>query len=142
MNQARLYRSVTEKKIAGVAGGLAEYFHIDVTVVRLLWLFAIFIGGTGVLAYIIAWIVIPEAPVDHEVPISDDQSQPSQTIPEQGKPFSGQDKSCTHYYFGLLLIIVGAFFLLKAFVPWNFSRYTWPFLLILLGIFLLFPRRR
>lgn len=58
----RLYRSRTDKKIAGVCGGLAKYFDIDPIIIRLIWLFSIFCGGTGVLLYIIAWIVIPLEP--------------------------------------------------------------------------------
>ena len=51
-----------ERKIAGVCAGFAEYFDLDVTVVRVVWLvLAFFGGGSGLLAYIIAWIVMPEA---------------------------------------------------------------------------------
>ena len=62
MSYKRLYRSVHNRKIGGVAGGLAEYFDIDPTLVRLIWVIALFAFGTGFLAYIIGWIVIPEAP--------------------------------------------------------------------------------
>jgi phage shock protein C len=58
----RLTRSSTDKKIAGVCGGLAEYFDLDPTLVRILWLLLIFFGGTGVLAYVILWIALPLAP--------------------------------------------------------------------------------
>lgn len=58
----RLLRSATDKKIAGVCGGLAEYFDIDATVIRLCWLLAILFAGTGVLAYIVLWIILPVAP--------------------------------------------------------------------------------
>ncbi len=59
----RLTRSTLNKKIAGVCGGLAEYFDLDPTLVRVLWLLLIFFGGTGLLAYLILWIVLPPAPV-------------------------------------------------------------------------------
>jgi phage shock protein C len=62
MEYKRLYRSVRDRRIAGVAGGIAEYFNVDPTLVRLGWLLAIFIIGGGLLAYLIAWIVIPDAP--------------------------------------------------------------------------------
>ena len=58
----KLMRSSTDKKIAGVAAGLADYFDIDVTIVRVIWLLLIFCAGTGVLAYFILWIVLPVAP--------------------------------------------------------------------------------
>lgn len=58
----RLERSSTDKKIAGVCAGIANFFDLDVTLVRFLWLVAVVFGGTGLLAYLIAWIVIPLAP--------------------------------------------------------------------------------
>ena len=61
MNQ-RLYKSNREKMIDGVCGGLAEYFNIDPTIVRLAWAFISLASvGCGVVAYFIAWIIVPEA---------------------------------------------------------------------------------
>ena len=56
----RLYRSKKDRIIAGVCGGIAEYFKVDSTPIRLLWAIFILFGGFGILAYLIAWIVIPE----------------------------------------------------------------------------------
>src|ERR1700732_2898145 len=58
----RLVRSSTDKKIGGVCAGLADYFDVDVTIVRVCWLLAFLLGGTGLLAYIILWIALPLAP--------------------------------------------------------------------------------
>jgi phage shock protein PspC (stress-responsive transcriptional regulator) len=61
----RLMRSAGDRKIAGVCGGLAEYFSVDATAIRLVWvILSIFCGAVigGVLAYLLAWIVIPPAP--------------------------------------------------------------------------------
>ena len=58
--EKKLYRSSTNRKIAGVCGGIAEYFDIDPTLVRLLWVIASWIGGSGLLAYIIACVIMPE----------------------------------------------------------------------------------
>jgi len=58
----KLYRSSSDKKIAGVCGGLGDYFDIDPTIVRLLWLVFFFALGTGLLAYIVAWIIVPVKP--------------------------------------------------------------------------------
>ncbi len=62
----KLYLSKTDKKIGGVCGGVAEYFGVDSTLVRLLLVLFALVGGSGVLAYIIAWIVIPEKPTSEE----------------------------------------------------------------------------
>ncbi len=58
----RLYRSKNNCMIAGVCGGLGEYFDMDPTFIRLLWIVFTLAGGSGILAYIIAWIVIPQHP--------------------------------------------------------------------------------
>ena len=58
----KLYRSKEDRKIGGVCGGLGEYFDIDPTIIRLIWLAMLFAVGSGVLAYIIAWIIVPEKP--------------------------------------------------------------------------------
>ena len=62
MNEKKLYKSNTDKKIAGVCGGIAEYFTIDSTLVRLGWVLFSLLGGSGLLAYIIAAIIMPDRP--------------------------------------------------------------------------------
>lgn len=58
----RLMRPRENRRIAGVCAGLGEYFDIDPTLIRVLWVLAVVFGGTGILAYIIAWIIMPEEP--------------------------------------------------------------------------------
>ncbi|MDR3446132.1 MULTISPECIES: PspC domain-containing protein [Dyella] len=58
--EKRLHRSLTDRKIAGVCGGVAEYLGWDSTLVRLLWVVLTLLGGSGVLIYIVLWIVMPE----------------------------------------------------------------------------------
>ena len=62
MEGKKLYKSSTDKKIAGVCGGIAEYFNIDSTLVRLAWVVFCLLGGSGVLAYIIAALIMPDRP--------------------------------------------------------------------------------
>jgi phage shock protein PspC (stress-responsive transcriptional regulator) len=64
----RLMRSSTDKKLGGVCAGLAEYFDMDVTLVRVLWLLVVLCGGTGILLYIILWLVLPLAPQQVAIP--------------------------------------------------------------------------
>ena len=61
--EKKLYKS-RDKKVCGVCGGIAEYFDIDPTIVRLLWVAFILGGGSGILAYIIAAIVMDDNPCD------------------------------------------------------------------------------
>ena len=62
MAARRLTRSTTDRKIAGVCGGLAEYIGTDPTLIRILWVLAVVAGGFGFLAYVIMWIALPEGP--------------------------------------------------------------------------------
>jgi phage shock protein C len=137
----KLYRSVTDKMIGGVAGGLAEYFDIDPVIVRLLFVLAVIFGGSGILAYIILWIVIPQRPFiitpfntqkDNEgaEKKSGDGNNPEQNM--------NSIKANTHnnktVFIGAILIVLGGLFLLDNFVPhFRFSHF-WPLVLIGLGI--------
>lgn len=60
----KLYKSNTNKMMEGVCGGIAEYFGVDPTIVRLAWVVFCALGGSGILAYIIAAIIIPSAPLE------------------------------------------------------------------------------
>ena len=61
--EKKLYKSTQNNMLDGVCGGIAEYFGIDPTVVRLIWALFSLMGGSGILAYIIAAIIIPRSPV-------------------------------------------------------------------------------
>ena len=56
----KLYRSMADKKLCGICGGLGEYFEVDSTLIRLLWVIFTFMGGAGLLAYIICAIIVPQ----------------------------------------------------------------------------------
>lgn len=59
MNEKRLYRSMKNKMLAGVCGGIAEYFRLDPTLIRLAWVILSCMGGSGIVAYIVAAIIMP-----------------------------------------------------------------------------------
>lgn len=58
----KLYRSKTDRRIAGVCGGLGNYFDIDSTIIRLAWVVALFFAGGGLFAYLLAMIIVPQEP--------------------------------------------------------------------------------
>ena len=57
----KLYRSRNQRRVAGVCGGLADYFNIDATVIRVLFLVLAVFGGTGLVVYLVMWIIVPDA---------------------------------------------------------------------------------
>ncbi|NLJ75895.1 MAG: PspC domain-containing protein [Peptococcaceae bacterium] len=130
----KLYRSRKTRIIAGVAGGLAEYFDIDVAIIRLLWVLAAFAGGAGLLAYIAAMIIIPER---RETLGASGEEQ----LEDNGKPKRGLGETARRNA-GLILIGLGVLLLAHEILPWYLMRYVWPLLLIALGIFVLSRGRR
>lgn len=63
MESKKLYRSKKQRMICGVCGGIAEYFNIDPTIIRLVWVLFVLTGGSGLLIYFIAAIIIPDETV-------------------------------------------------------------------------------
>ena len=138
----KLYRSVTDKMIGGVAGGLAEYFEIDPVIVRLLFVLAVIFGGSGILAYIILWIVIPQRPYIITPFNSQKEAQSTESKSDENKSeseskmnsFAVKPHNNKTVFAGAFLIVLGGLFLLDNFVPhFRFSHF-WPLVLIGLGI--------
>jgi phage shock protein C len=120
MNMAkRLYRSRTNSMIGGVCGGLGEYLNVDATIMRLVAVLLIFADGIGLIAYIIAWIIVPRNPELEAEVVAPERSEFNRLLP------------------GLALIAVGLIFLLNNLIPWFHFSHLWPLVLIVLGIFIL-----
>ena len=58
----KLYRSKTDRKVAGVCGGLAQYFNVDATLIRVLFVVLAILGGSGLVLYLALWIIVPNEP--------------------------------------------------------------------------------
>ena len=56
----KLYRSKTDRKLAGVCGGLAQYFNVDATLIRVLFVLLAVLGGSGLVLYVAMWIIVPQ----------------------------------------------------------------------------------
>lgn len=136
----RLYRSSTQKVIGGVAGGLGDYLDIDPVLIRIAFVVALFFGGAGLLAYIIAWIIIPEQPRENTMsnPIDPQQSTaPPQPQPPQ-PPMPGHRHGHGSIIGGLVLLVIGFLFLAENFLPdFHFGDW-WPLILVAIGVGLLY----
>lgn len=136
----RLYRSRKHNIIAGVAGGLGEYLDIDPVLIRIVFVVTAFFGGSGLLAYIIAWIIMPEAPREQTMDASatTPQSSPEQppVEPQQTPEPTGERRGSV--VGGLILICLGLLFLADNFIPrFHFWDY-WPLILVAIGAGLLY----
>jgi phage shock protein PspC (stress-responsive transcriptional regulator) len=154
--------------IGGVCGGLSEYFDVEVTWIRLIALFAVFMGGVGFLAYFAALIIIPRNPIDRPVyggPMGGQENMGGQgntvqdivnevvmNVQETAKGFGGgvehDLKKGSEKKFptrnktaGIILILVGVLFLLDQWFPvWFTLSKMWPLILIVIGATMLRKR--
>jgi phage shock protein C len=134
-NSKRLYKSRRNRMIDGVCGGIAEYFDIDPTIVRIIWILMTLLGGSGFILYIAGMIIMPV----------NTEHLNSQTVSSPKMPVNGTDK---RRFWGIFLILIGAFILMinLGWVTeihwWSFSRkIILPILFVLLGIVLIYIQR-
>lgn len=114
----RLYRSKADRVVGGVAGGLGEYLAIDPIWARLGFVLLTVTGGSGLLIYLIMWLLVPEAPDGYEPPESRQGSLPTVAI------------------IGLILILVGSIALANTIAP-SLGKYFWPVAFLIGGLALL-----
>lgn len=142
MEPKRLYRSRTDRVIAGVAGGLGEYFNIDPIVIRVIFVLMSIGHGIGVILYLIAWFVIPEQPVNNHKHTAQEKgesmeekttktTEASEEVHDTVRPIRRHGGRTTG---GLILIVIGALFLLQNLVSIDIWGNFWPIILIVIGI--------
>ena len=143
----RLYRSRSDRMLFGVAGGMADWFDLDPSLVRLVWAILVLAGGVGVLLYIVAAIVIPEEPLG-AAPATGPEAPGTSADPsaaaaaasaddwharrEARRAARAQRSGTGAMIFGLALVVVGAWFLLSRFLKID-SDILVPAVLIALG---------
>jgi len=133
----RLYRDENAKVLGGVCAGLADYFNVDVSLIRVAFVFAMVVLGTGFLLYLILWIVVPkknyfdQPMVDYTVPPG-----PVNFPPVRRKPTGAAVIA------GTILILMGIWFLLDQFdmIPYFEIHRFWPVIFIVIGLVMIFTR--
>ncbi|SHJ69369.1 PspC domain-containing protein [Paramaledivibacter caminithermalis] len=140
----RLYRSRNDRILAGVCGGIADYFGIDTSLVRIAWVIFTLMGGAGIIAYIICAIVFPEGS-SYNTALNDDEyvvgakNYDDKYEHYYGKENGENDKN--RILIGTILIVLGVLFLIKKYVYWFDLGKLWPVALIILGAFIIFKKR-
>jgi phage shock protein C len=155
----RLYRSPDDRMLAGVAGGLAEMLDFDPSIVRVVWaVLVVLTGGIALLVYIVMAIVVPERPIGVSprgpggtdaagVNTAGGSADPVTGIPPNHTRRSDRsDATRGGLIAGLVLIVIGAFFLMRELIPSIDFGLWWPAVAIGLGVVLvvvaLMPSRR
>ena len=144
----RLYRSRKDKIIAGVCGGLGEYFNTDPVIIRILAVFLVFWGGGGLIAYVIAMIIIPTEPSGSQDTETVAEATPETDTVEPDREPAGDTGALI---VGVVLVVVGGIFMLKNFpffdnYFWWFRHHIghlfWPAAIIAVGAFMVFRGSR
>jgi phage shock protein C len=149
----RLYRSRDDRMLAGVAGGLADYWSADPSLIRVIWaLLIIFTGGLALVVYIVMAIVIPEEPdilptAGGQALMETGAGSASATDAEAARRAAREARAAARRergggtfpaaaVLGGFLILLGAFFLVREFLPEIDFDWFWPLILVGLGIVL------
>jgi len=147
----KLYRSKNEKVIAGVAGGLGEYFETDPVLFRIMFVFLVLWGGAGILFYLILMFIIPKEGGQSAKEIIQEAAD---SLKDKAQEMAGQIKQETQeikkqswwasrrHFLGVLVMLAGLIFLLNQLFPIRFLRFNfiWPVVVILIGFFVVFKK--
>ena len=158
--EKRLYRSRSDRMLEGVCGGLAKYFDIDPTIVRIIAVLSVFVGGLGILAYIIMAIIVPLEGTKVTTPeetVRENVEEMKETASELGREirstFTGEEGESEEVakarhrrrnLFGIILIVFGVVFLLGSFnlFWWLHWGNLWPLILVAIGVLIILGARR
>jgi phage shock protein C len=141
----RLYRSTTDRMISGVAGGVADYLNLDPSLVRIIWAVLAFVtGGLFLRVYVVMWVVVPEGAGGTQsrrrgfaAETPDDPSEAEPVAEPRPVGMAARNSANSRLIFGLVLIGLGAYFLLRSYLPDIAWGRFWPVLLVLAGVALL-----
>jgi len=144
----KLYRSCTDKILGGVAGGLGEYFDMDPTLIRLVFALA-FLSGFGFLAYLLAWIIVPEDPScksgktgadeirEHADRVAQDFRNAAKKETMESAAPSATSASDFRFWAGLVLVFFAASIILQNIFGFDLWHNFWPLILVALGVVLI-----
>ena len=129
----RLVRSRRDRVLGGVCGGLGEYFGVDAVLIRIVAVALALSGGVGFLAYVIAWIAIPEEGTAGAEPAS--YGSPPEPVPARTRANAAMIA-------GAALVAVGTLTLLNRVMPWVDGALVWPAIVVAAGVAILVSGRR
>jgi phage shock protein C len=139
--EKRLYRSQTDHILGGVCGGLGAHFNIDPVLVRIAFVILGLVNGIGVVIYLIMWLIVPDVSAEgltSSSVINANVEDMKNRARDLGESVTGSKSQAG--FIGLILIVLGALFLLRNLTNLDFWM-LFPLLLILAGIYMLFVRR-
>lgn len=139
--ERRLYRSRSDRMLWGVCGGLAKYFDMDPTIVRVIAVLLVFANGLGIIAYVIMAIVVPlegsKVTTPREV-VEENVEEMKEVASELGREVRRRNA------LGITLIVIGILFLLGSFNLFRWFEWGkfWPLIIVAIGVLIIVSARR
>jgi len=154
----KLYRSQKDKILGGVCGGIAEYFEVDSTLARLIFILITVLGGAGILIYILFWLLMPKNPEQGIVLNKERVKEFADEVKERARDLAQNFKKDSEpanpveeveqyevnkrhgRLLGWILVLAGGLLLLKNIFPWAFGFYAsryWPLIIFVIGLALI-----
>lgn len=118
MENSKIYRNTENKVIGGVCSGLADYFNLDVALLRVLFVIALLFASFGFWLYVILWVVLP--------------------VNSQQPTANGQQSKTTSIFAGVAVIFIGLIFLVNNFFPIYWIWKLWPLILVGIGVVMVY----
>lgn len=155
--EKKLLRSKQNKVLTGVCGGFAEYFNIDPTIVRVVWIAVSLVFGAGaiavsVIAYVVAAIIMPEEKETDDNNMGEGKQQQTKNINNESRNNNDEIREWnespefnarkTRLFIGSTLIILGIMFLAREIFYWFDTKYFFPLILIGIGVYMIFKKHR
>lgn len=158
--EKKLYRSQNDRMVWGVCGGLAKYFDMDATIIRVIAILLIFASGVGILAYIVLAIVVPLESSTATVPkkvvqenVEDMKETAGELRREIRSTLAGEEGESEEIakmrhrrrrLFGIVIIVLGILFLLNSLglLRWFHLGNLWPLILVAIGVLIILGARR
>ena len=132
MENKRLERNPMNRVIGGVCSGLADYFGLDVALVRIAFVIAFLFASFGFWLYVILWIVLPER--SQQTTDNGQQGQSQQTTDDGQQSIVKSESKVKSIFAGSFVILIGLLFLVNNFIPINWVWKLWPLILVVIGV--------
>ena len=141
-NHKKLYRSTNDKVIAGVCGGLGEYFDIDSTIIRIVFILLAVSGGSGIIIYLVMALIVPTKKGGSDIKANaEDLANQTKKVAENFKNSENRRN-----FLGIIVVAIGFLVLLKNLVPvklvWLNSGVFWSLIIIFVGLFLITKNKK
>ena len=131
MENRRLSRNSMNRVIGGVCSGLAEYFGLDIALVRIAFVIAFLFASFGFWLYIILWIVLP---VEGQQTTVNSQQSTVNSQQSESESVSKPESKVKSIFAGSFVILIGLLFLVNNFIPINWVWKLWPLILVAIGV--------